>query len=123
VSDADLVCLLFVYGSLRSEFDNRYARLLRENAESKGHATVAGSIFRIGKYPGFRQEPDGIVHGELWKLREPVVTLAALDDYEGSEYSRVIVNVEMPQVKAWIYVYKGPVHEGQRIQSGDFLVP
>jgi gamma-glutamylcyclotransferase (GGCT)/AIG2-like uncharacterized protein YtfP len=112
VSDA-----LFVYGSLRSEFDNSYARRLRENADLVGRTTVPGSIFRVGKYPGYRREPEGIVHGELWRLHDPEATLAALDDYEGPEYSRIVVD------DAWIYLYTGAVDADARIQSGDFLVP
>jgi len=108
---------LFVYGSLRSEFDNLHARRLREHAELVGRSTVPGSIFRIGKYPGYRREPEGIVNGELWRLRDPEATLAALDDYEGPEYSRILVN------GAWIYLYTGAVDADARIQSGDFLVP
>jgi gamma-glutamylcyclotransferase (GGCT)/AIG2-like uncharacterized protein YtfP len=105
-----------VYGSLRSEFDNPYARRLRGHAEFVGRTTVPGSIFRIGKYPGYRREPEGIVHGELWRLLDPEATLAALDEYEGPEYSRVVVN------GAWIYLFSGAA-AGERISSGDFLVP
>ncbi len=108
---------LFVYGSLRSEFDNPHAQFLREKADSLGRATVRGSIFLMGRYPGYRAEPDGIVHGELWRLREPEATLAELDAYEGTGYSRVLaVN------GAWIYLFIGEVRPEQRIVSGDFLV-
>ena len=109
--------VLFVYGSLRSEFDNPHARLVREKAECLGRATLRGSIFLVGRYPGFRREPDGVVHGELWRLRDPESTLAELDDYEGSKYSRVEID------NAWIYLYLGDVQPGQRILSGDFLAP
>ena len=114
---------LFVYGSLRSECDNPYARLLRETAESLGRATVRGSIFRIGEYPGYRTEPDGVVHGELW-LPDSVATLAAMDEYEGPEYSRVVVSLsssESLHSSAWIYLYTGSVRVDRRIPSGDFL--
>lgn len=107
--------VLFVYGSLRSEFDNPHALFLRANAESVGRATVRGSLFLVGKYPGYLREPDGIVLGEFWRLRNPETTLAALDDYEGSEYSRVLNG------NAWIYLYAGDVRPEQRIPSGDFL--
>ena len=108
---------IFVYGSLRSEFDNFYARRLRERARLTGRNTVPGSIFRVGKYPGYKREPEGIVHGELWRLADPEATLAELDDYEGTAYSRILVN------DAWIYLYNGSVSSDARIQSGDFLVP
>lgn len=93
--------VIFVYGTLRSEFDNPYARRLREEADFIGKATMPGSIFRVGKYLGYKREPEGIVHGELWRLRDPETTLAALDVYEGSDYSRIVVN------GAWIYAYNG----------------
>lgn len=117
---------LFVYGSLRSEFDNPHARLLREKAELLDRATVRGSIFLAGKFPVYRREPDGIVHGELWRLHDPEPTLAELDDYEGSGYSRVVVEITVESAAstaatAWIYLYTGDVRPDRQIHSGDFL--
>jgi gamma-glutamylcyclotransferase (GGCT)/AIG2-like uncharacterized protein YtfP len=109
--------LLFVYGTLRSDFNNRYARLLRKDAVLVGPATVSGSIYRLSHYPAFRPEPAGVVHGELYRLNQPAATLKALDDYEGSEYERVMLN------GAWIYQYKLPLPESSRILSGDFCAP
>jgi gamma-glutamylcyclotransferase (GGCT)/AIG2-like uncharacterized protein YtfP len=106
--------LLFVYGTLRSEFNNRYARLLRSQAELVGRATVPGSIYRVSHYPAFRPEPKGEVHGELYRLRNPETTLKALDEYEGSEFERVTIN------GAWIYQFGNEPPENSRIASGDF---
>jgi gamma-glutamylcyclotransferase (GGCT)/AIG2-like uncharacterized protein YtfP len=106
--------LLFVYGTLRSEFDNRYARLLRKDATFIRRATVRGSIYRVEHYPAFRPEPEGEVQGELYRLNAPETTLAALDEYEGEGFERVMVN------DAWIYQYRMPVPESSRIVSGDF---
>jgi gamma-glutamylcyclotransferase (GGCT)/AIG2-like uncharacterized protein YtfP len=113
---------LFVYGSLRSEFDNQYAIQLREAADLLGRATVAGSIFRVGRYPGYRQEPAGQVHGEVWRLREPEATLALLDDYEGARYRRIVLPTSISNMQAWIYAWTAEPEPGQRIESGDFLV-
>lgn len=113
--------VLFVYGSLRSEFDNPYAQFLRETAELLGRAAVRGSIFPIGRYPGYRNEPHGTVHGELWRLRDPEATLSALDEYESFDYQRAIVPVIEGSVsEAWIYVYIGDVQDDRRILTGDF---
>jgi len=106
--------LLFVYGTLRSEFNNRYARLLRSQAEFVGRATVPGSIYRIRHYPAYRPEPAGEVRGELYRLGHPETTLKALDEYEGEDFERVVVN------EAWIYRYRGKPPEHSRIPSGDF---
>ena len=122
--------VIFVYGTLRSEFANAFARRLRDEADLLGRANVQGSIFLVAAYPGYQREPDGIVRGELWRLRDPGKTLAALDDYEGPEYSRVLVDVtpitamraEPPSPRcAWIYRYDREVHADSRIASGDFL--
>ena len=109
--------LLFVYGTLRSEFDNRYARLLREEAGFLRRASMPGSIYRVEHYPAFRPHPEGAVQGELYRLHTPEVTLAVLDEYEGEEFERVVVE------GAWLYQYKGDPPEEARIASGDFCAP
>lgn len=116
---------VFVYGSLRSEFDNRYAAELRAAADLLARATVTGSIFQVGQYPGYREEPMGQVKGEVWRLRTPEATLAMLDEYEGSGYRRVIKPASVAGIsagiEAWIYVWTGEADARQRIESGDFL--
>jgi gamma-glutamylcyclotransferase (GGCT)/AIG2-like uncharacterized protein YtfP len=114
--------LLFVYGTLRSEFDNRYARLLRKEATFLRRARVAGSIYRVEHYPAFRPHPEGEgsegdVKGELYRLHTPEATLAVLDEYEGEEFERVAIE------GAWLYQYKGDPRAEARIASGDFRAP
>jgi len=115
---------LFVYGTLRSAFENRHAVQLRTEAQLVGPATVRGSIFGLGSYPGYRPEPDGEVHGEVYRLTDAAPLLAFFDDYEGSDYTRVRVQVSTGQCSGeltWIYQYNGqpPLHS--RIPSGDFV--
>jgi gamma-glutamylcyclotransferase (GGCT)/AIG2-like uncharacterized protein YtfP len=110
--------LIFVCGTLRSEFSGEYALLLRAAADFLGPATVRGSIFRVNHYPAFREQPDGVVHGELYRLREPERTMAALDEYEGEEFERVLTPEGW-----WMYRYTTQPAEEQRIVSGDFLHP
>jgi gamma-glutamylcyclotransferase (GGCT)/AIG2-like uncharacterized protein YtfP len=106
--------VIFVYGTLRSEFSGEYALLLRAHARFLGKAAVRGSIYRVAHYPAFREEPDGLVRGEIYELRDTAI-LARLDDYEGDEFERVRIG------EWWIYRYKGAVSEERRIESGDFL--
>ena len=106
--------LLFVYGTLRSEFENEYARSLRSKADLVGRATVTGSIYRVDYFPAFRPEPAGEVHGEVYRLRDPETTLKTLDEYEGSEFERVVVNGN------WIYQYRAQPPDDSQIPSGDF---
>jgi gamma-glutamylcyclotransferase (GGCT)/AIG2-like uncharacterized protein YtfP len=109
--------MLFVYGTLRSEFNNKYARLLRSQAALIGPATVPGSIFRVSHYPAYKPQPAGEVHGELYRLTDPETTLKALDEYEGEDFERVVVK------DAWIYQYKKEPPKYSRITSGDFCAP
>jgi len=111
------VDLLFVYGTLRSGFDNPYAKLLRAQAELVGPAEVKGSIFRIADYPGYRPEPAGTVHGELYRLADPEATLRILDEYEGPEYER------LAREDCWIYQFRTQPPESAHIPSGDFCRP
>ena len=59
--------------------------------------------------------------GSSWRctrrLHTPETTLAVLDEYEGDEFERVIVN------NVWIYRYRETLPENSRIQSGDFCAP
>ncbi len=115
--------LLFVYGTLRSEFDNPYSRRLRAEADFVGAAEVAGALFHVAHYPGYRPEPAGRVRGEVYRLRSPERTLADLDEYEGEEYLRVRVRLLQPENEAWLYQYARPVPLERRIVSGDFTQP
>ncbi|MDE3198904.1 MAG: gamma-glutamylcyclotransferase [Acidobacteriota bacterium] len=109
--------LLFVYGTLRGDFDNECARMLRANADLVEQTAMPGSIFRVGPYPGYRRTPEGAVRGEVYRLRNAAETLRALDEYEGEEYERVAVN------GIWIYQYKVQPPEIERILSGDYCRP
>jgi gamma-glutamylcyclotransferase (GGCT)/AIG2-like uncharacterized protein YtfP len=93
--------LLFVYGTLKSDFDNPWARLLRSSAEFAGKAFARGSVTRIGGYLAFQPGPEGEVQGELYRLNNPASTLAALDEYEGEGYERV--RVKIGEIDAWVY--------------------
>jgi gamma-glutamylcyclotransferase (GGCT)/AIG2-like uncharacterized protein YtfP len=49
---------------------------------------------------------DEWVPGELFELEEPAI-LAALDEYEGSEYKRTLVTVALDtgeEMESWVYL-------------------
>jgi gamma-glutamylcyclotransferase (GGCT)/AIG2-like uncharacterized protein YtfP len=82
-----------------------------------GKATARGSIYRVDFYPAYKPEPDGEVHGEIYRLNDSK-TLAELDDYEGDGFERV--KTETSQGDAWVYQYRGQPPAEARIASGDF---
>jgi gamma-glutamylcyclotransferase (GGCT)/AIG2-like uncharacterized protein YtfP len=85
MSGLPLLDTLFVYGTLRSQCRNRFARLLAERATLVGPARARGRLYRIGSYPGLvpSEAPDEWVTGELYRLHNASALLPILDDYEG----------------------------------------
>jgi gamma-glutamylcyclotransferase (GGCT)/AIG2-like uncharacterized protein YtfP len=119
--------LLFVYGTLRSAFQNRYARLLAEEGKLLGSARVRGRLYDLGRYPGMElsSAPEERVAGELYELRAGARTLEILDEYEGDEFTRMTVGALLDtgeQMAVWVYVYNRPVAGERRILSGDYLI-
>jgi gamma-glutamylcyclotransferase (GGCT)/AIG2-like uncharacterized protein YtfP len=117
---------LFVYGTLRSAFQNEYARLLAAGGTLLGGARIHGRIYDIGRYPGLllSSAPQEWVTGEVYRLHDAGATLEILDRYEGDEFTRVNGGVVLDtgeQLPAWVYVYNRPVAEERRILSGDYL--
>ncbi|MDE3167057.1 MAG: gamma-glutamylcyclotransferase [Acidobacteriota bacterium] len=115
---------LFVYGTLKSSFTNRYARRLRREARLLGQAHMPGRLYRIRWYPGMRppREPADLVTGELYQLRQPVKTLAALDEWE-QQYRRELHRATLEngqQSLAWVYMYRQPRPEDCRVVSGEW---
>jgi gamma-glutamylcyclotransferase (GGCT)/AIG2-like uncharacterized protein YtfP len=115
---------LFVYGTLKSSFRNRYARRLRREALLAGRATMPGRLYRIRWYPGMRPacRPEDVVTGELYRLRQPGKTLEALDEYE-DDYRRELnrATLETGQsFPAWVYIYRYHRREHCYIVSGEW---
>jgi gamma-glutamylcyclotransferase (GGCT)/AIG2-like uncharacterized protein YtfP len=92
--------ILFVYGTLRSTFDNPWARMLRANSEFLGPATILGSICKVGEYTAWSPEGTDEIPGERYLLVNPEETFRLLDEYEGPDYERVLTEV------GWVYQLK-----------------
>ena len=119
------MALLFVYGTLKSGFDNRWARLLRANAHLMGPAEIQGKLFRMRGYPALRVTlGSATVHGELWQIRGDGLRLfARLDEYEGARYRRVELNITCGgrRYRAFVYEWRWRLPEQRRIADGVFV--
>ena len=127
--------LLFVYGTLRREADNRMQRYLSQKARFLGEGLFQGKLFYAEGHPAARpssSESDTVI-GDLFDIRDSPKLLHTLDNYEGydadnpgkSLYTRELVNIKPVSgesvVQAWIYLYNKPVSAEQKIDSGDYL--
>ncbi len=125
---------LFVYGTLRRDIGSEMYHLLARYADFVGNAIYQGKLYKIDDYPGVvpSDDPSDIVHGEVYRLREPELVLSRLDQYEEcgpgfpepTEFIRAIQQVQLESgetISAWVYLYNGPTEHLDLILSGDFL--
>lgn len=127
---------IFVYGTLMRGFDHPMSKLLASGSDYLGGASCHGRLYMIAHYPGLLHAAtqSDIVHGDLFRMRDPDKLLAVLDEYEGigpdeeqpTLYLRELLPVTLGDgsiTQAWTYIYNRPVIETKRISSGRFLAP
>jgi gamma-glutamylcyclotransferase (GGCT)/AIG2-like uncharacterized protein YtfP len=126
---------LFVYGTLREDMGHEMYHLLARDASFVGEATVAGTLYDLGRYPGLipNGDAEGTVKGEVYRIHDGVLdhTLETLDEYEGigpedpmpHEYRREIVSTSLDdgrRLEAWAYILNRPPKGLREIHSGDY---
>lgn len=117
---------LFVYGSLRSEHPS-HALVAPYVVEIMTASTSGRLLAMAGGYPGLIEDEDHRmrVMGELLQLRNASAAFTVLDEYEGSEYRRVlrpITLVDGSERLAWCYLLTATaIARGTPITGGDWL--
>ncbi len=104
---------------------------LRREARSLGPASFRGRLYDLGQYPGAitSEVSEDVVHGEVFELLRPAVTLQWLDHYEGvrrgglehDAYRRVILEVTLANsvaVEASVYIFQHSLRTAHFIRSG-----
>ena len=128
--------LIFVYGSLKTALAHPMGERLRREATLEGTATVHGRLYRVSWYPGLKPSagPRDLVHGEVYRLADPMASLAWLDEYEGisrgalsageaDEYMRTETQATLAtgeKLPVWIYFYERPLDEAARVADGNW---
>ena len=102
---------LFVYGTLRRGSKIKIARLFHANSEFLGTGRMQGRLTRSHPHRGVVQsnQPDDWISGEVFQLHDPVKLLPILDEYEGPQYKRTSVAVQLDsgeRLRAWMYLLK-----------------
>ena len=119
--------LVFVYGTL---MEGGGLHRCLENQTFMGEGTIAGRLYNLGVYPGWKQDvtlPKDRVHGEVYRINAD--TLSHLDFVEGVEgglYERRAVVASMaspmrrpvkPILQVWAYHYCREVRADERIEQ------
>jgi gamma-glutamylcyclotransferase (GGCT)/AIG2-like uncharacterized protein YtfP len=130
-SDLDLVNnRLFVYGSLR-RMGGAFERLLADAVIAVRDGVLADhALFGWGlPYPFVRPETGHRVVGDVVEIDPERVeeVLKAVDEYEGSDYRRVEIDVDTDRetVTAFVYLADSSIEleERNRVESGDWMMP
>lgn len=125
-----MIPFLFVYGTLQPDAESKLGlcerRMLQSEGIFLGPASTCGALLDLGDYPGLMQGPD-LVHGAVYRLSDPDMTLKWLDAYEGitidrpNEYRRLerqVMLVGGQLLNAWTYVFIGNSYGLCKIASG-----
>lgn len=115
--------LVFVYGTLR-QGGVRAMPGLFPGASFMGGASVTGSLYDLGSYPGLQlDESASLVVGEVYQVDDEI--LSGLDEIEApSHYWRkqVEVSLDNRRTVCWVYVYDPKFYPGGTlIKSGDWI--
>lgn len=118
---------LFVYGTLKNNSKHPMAELLKQSANYIGEGSIIGKLYHISWYPAFKKSnnEEDMVLGDVYQLKEnrKESLIELLDEYEGEEYEKELLEVTFnkEKIKALVYVYKELVDENKRIISGNFI--
>ena len=121
--------LLFAYGTLIPGCEPAHMSPVCSRMERIGDATVRGTLYDLGSFPGVVVEGEGMVRGVL--LRVPRDAWAALDAYEGCPlpggdgglFERIRTTAHLATGEAlncWLYVYARDVGNRTPVASGDW---
>jgi gamma-glutamylcyclotransferase (GGCT)/AIG2-like uncharacterized protein YtfP len=118
-----LVPYLFVYGSLKRGGEPEARAHLDRGAHFLKNGSLRGRLYVAEGWPAAVADAQaGEVHGEVYELKDPAATLAALDAWEGPGYERRLVPVLFRdqgfEIECWAWLWKGPVDEDSRIADG-----
>ena len=125
---------IFVYGTLRKQMASDMYHVLARYCDYFSDGVMRGRLYEVCGYPGAIESGDtnDKVSGELYKMHDPKLVLARLDEYEECsdrfpmphEYSRKPLSIVLSggdSVVAWVYIYKHDVSKLRQILSGDYL--
>ncbi len=129
-------CLhLFVYGSLRSGFNNTAYKYISDYFDLVANVSAKGILFEKDQIPvAIPTDTDATIVGELYKVKnqdEFSWAIAQLDDYEGVNpdedeicyYRRDKTDIQLGEkmISAWVYWYCGDTTGLPTIPNGDVL--
>lgn len=124
---------IFVYGLLKSKYENEAAQTVRKNCTLIGEGRMPGRLYNIGTYPGavYIEDATTFVYGEIFEIQQNEENLIHyLDRFEGvgadfpepNEYHKEIIPVQTEQgvIQASCYLYNWNLERLELIKTGNY---
>lgn len=123
---------LFVYGTLKRNFDNPFSRQLQDASAYISEGAFTGCLYLVSWFPAAIYRPGSPlqVHGEIYRMNDPARLLPVLDEYEDvhadpaqSLYVRSIIPVLSSDKRifnCWAYLYNRSAEGLQQLYGGRF---
>lgn len=120
---------LFVYGTLRSEFENPMAQFLQQNATYICDGNIKGRLYDVGTYPALIHDDntDKRVEGQILEMNDMDQILDVLDPYEGVDdelYVRQIIPIQLENqsfLSCWVYLFNRSVLFLKEIEEPNYV--
>ena len=120
------------YGSLMRDYGQLKRLGVGDRLQLIGPCRLAGALFDLGAYPGFRpldQKSGASVVAESYEILDIgiITSLDAFENYiparpiESLYLRRQVTLIEPAGAKAWVYIYNQTTEGRARVKSGDWL--
>ena len=120
--ECEMIDSMFVYGTLRKQECRE--KIMNEISLDSKNITIKAKMYDIGAFPAITLE-EGIVCGEIHKIKEEPNSFETLDCVEGfteydksSLYHRILINSS--QGICWTYVWNDSTENYKIIQNGNW---
>lgn len=96
---------IFVYGTLKRDRSNHHW-LKGQRFIAEARTQPIYRLYDMGGYPGMIRDDNGVaVEGEIWEVDSLGLTrLDVLEDIEGGEYERVLLELEGERVEGYLFL-------------------
>lgn len=96
---------IFVYGTLKRGCKNHHW-LAGQRFIAEARTQPIYRLYDMGGYPGMIRADNGVaVEGEIWEVDEGgLARLDVLEDIEGGEYERVLLELEDYRVEGYLFL-------------------
>lgn len=116
---------LFVYGTLRNDYNLKLKNQIKNDLEYIGQAKVKANLYDLGKYPGaIKESNNNEVIGDVFLIDNPDRTFKILDRYEGAKFTRNKNRIRLrsgKSIDAWVYWYNQKPLQNKKIKYKDYL--